>query len=68
MARSNLSIVQGFDADPAEMRAMEAIEDRMAWMDQHLIVKSRSGKWSEPSMKAIGEKAGIRFEMQISVK
>ncbi len=68
MARGNVSIVTGYDADPAEMRAMKIAEERLAWMDKHMIVKHRSGMWSQPAMAEIAEKAGIRFELKMVVR
>lgn len=68
MSRHNISIVKGFNADPAEMRAMEIAEERLTWMDKHLIVKHRSGRWGEASMRKIGEMAGICHEMEIVVR
>lgn len=68
MARNNVSIVKGYNADPAEMRAMEVAEERLAWMDKHFIVKSRSGKWRNESMEDVGHKAGIKYEMKVCVR
>lgn len=68
MARSNVSIVKGFNSDPAEMRAMDKAAEKLAWMDRHLLVKHRSGKWSDDAMAAIGTKAGINFEMEVVIR
>ena len=68
MSRNNVSIVTGYNADPAEMRAMDTAEERLAWMDRHLVVKHRSGKWSKEAMGKIAQRAGIRYEMEISIK